>query len=867
MKIKLLFRGLIQLALYVCISAAAIAGPSAITLDNHLVNPGRILFKPTAGDNSAASIEQRARNILGADIRVEYFSQVGIGVVKLAKPTDPKTLKDLIAKLAADPGIAYAEPDSRLSVDTPAANPSLVPNDPLYPQLWGMHRIGAEIAWETTTDSNGIVVGVIDTGVDYNHEDLSGNMWTNPGEIPGNGLDDDGNGYIDDIYGIDCANDDSDPWDDHEHGSHCAGTIGGVGNNGVGVAGVNWNTQIMALKFLDSGGSGWSSDAVECLNYAVDMKQRGVDVRLTSNSWGGGPYEQSLYDAIAASGQEDMLFVAAAGNDYGNNNDISPSYPASYDLPNIVAVASIDEFDGLSNFSNFGPTSVDLGAPGSNITSTIPGNGYASFNGTSMATPHVAGALALLWGDRLTDSSLSIKSSMMGSVDPLPSLQDRVVSNGVLNVGTAIGCDPGQPTLVTSLADGFEVETGQAQVLTARLFDCSNLTGAAGLVLFDNGDAEISLRDDGVAPDVMANDGILSGLWNPSNIGTVSVEFVVTLDEEQYSQRLTGQVLEFQGYYFDDAHNFQWEDISQTGTPLSLSDDSDATVNSPFPVQFYGASHDHITVGSNGYISFSDQYLGYGNAAIPVDGAGAFAALLWDDLNPSTGGTVFWEVRGSAPNRRLIVQFQDVPHYFTTDASSFQVVFYEGTEDILVQYLDVDFGDSGLNQGASATVGMQRDGAYGQQYSYNSPVLANESAILWTRGAPASSLPIPDIKVNGADTVQIVPAGQPVLVEFSLDPNGYVGLADQKLVALRGSRELVRFDRTSLVRPSSGTAFNSVFPSGGYWMIYGIDTQPDGVQTYEVYDAVPVWVRPVGATAADMPDFEGMFKRWLARDR
>jgi subtilisin family serine protease len=210
------------------------------------------------------------------------------------------------------------------------------------------------------------MVGVIDTGIDYNHPDLAANVWTNPLEIPGNGIDDDGNGYVDDVHGYDFVNRDGDPMDDHGHGTHVAGTIAAVANNGIGVAGVSWHAKVMALKFLDAGGSGWVSDAVEALNYATDM-----GAKITNNSWGGGEYSTALRDAIAAANSAGAVFVAAAGNS-ANNNDATPFYPAGYEGPNVIAVAATDASDTLAVFSNFGRNTVQLGAPGVGIYSTVP---------------------------------------------------------------------------------------------------------------------------------------------------------------------------------------------------------------------------------------------------------------------------------------------------------------------------------------------------------------------------------------------------------------------------------------------------------------------------------------------------------------
>ncbi|MCA8925995.1 MAG: S8 family serine peptidase, partial [Planctomycetes bacterium] len=242
-----------------------------------------------------------------------------------------------------------------------------------------METIQAPQAWELETGSAQVVVAVIDTGVDYTHPDLSANMWTNPGEVPGNGVDDDRNGVVDDFYGYDFANGDPDPRDDNVHGTHCAGTVGAVGDNGVGVAGVCWSVRIMALKFLGSDGSGNTSDAIACIHYAI---ANGADVM--SNSWGGGESSRALEEAITAARAAGIVFVAAAGN----SGDTRVHYPGAY--PAALTVSATDRADALATFSSYGPA-VDLAAPGVGIVSCALEHGYASLSGTSMATPHVAG--------------------------------------------------------------------------------------------------------------------------------------------------------------------------------------------------------------------------------------------------------------------------------------------------------------------------------------------------------------------------------------------------------------------------------------------------------------------------------------------
>ncbi len=358
-----------------------------------------------------------------------------------------------IEALRANKQVAFVEADSIMFMDK-------IPNDPYFDYLWGLHNTGqsggtpdadidAPEAWDIETGNSDVVIAVIDTGVDYNHPDLAANMWTNAGENPGNGIDDDGNGYIDDFYGWDFVNNDNNPMDGHGHGTHCSGTIAAVGNNGIGVAGVNWNAKIMALKFLSDAGSGSTSDAILAVQYATKMKlDYGVQVIATSNSWGGGGYSISLYNAIATADAAGILFVAAAGNS-GLNNDLNPHYPSSYSNPNIIAVAATDRYDALANqpswASNYGATSVDLAAPGVTILSTTPSNSYSYYSGTSMATPHVSGVVALLKAQNPGITHSEIKDTIMTTVDPLLELSGKMVTGGRLNVYNAFQQGSGQP--------------------------------------------------------------------------------------------------------------------------------------------------------------------------------------------------------------------------------------------------------------------------------------------------------------------------------------------------------------------------------------------------------------------------------------
>jgi hypothetical protein len=342
-----------------------------------------------------------------------------------------------VAALRKHPAVRDAQPNYVRHLASSA------PNDPYWVNgsLWGMQRIDALSAW-TTYGPGGttVVVADIDTGVNYNHPDLAANMWRNPGEIPGNGIDDDGNGYIDDVFGIDTVNRDSDPMDDHGHGTHTAGTIAGVANNGIGVVGVAANVRILTCKFISASGTGTDSGAVECFNYVVAQKNRGVNVRVTSNSWGGarsGGIGTVLKNAIDAAGNAGIVNVFAAGN-AGTNNDVAPFDPASFPSSSIVSVAASDQSDARAGFSNYGASSVHLAAPGTGIVSTH-GNGYASSSGTSMATPHVAGAAALLLAHVPSATVPQVKNALMSSVDTLAAWNGLVASGGRLNAFRLLG--------------------------------------------------------------------------------------------------------------------------------------------------------------------------------------------------------------------------------------------------------------------------------------------------------------------------------------------------------------------------------------------------------------------------------------------
>ena len=320
-----------------------------------------------------------------------------------------------------------------------------MPNDPSFAQQYAWKNTGqtggtsgadvrATLAWDKTRGNSNVVVAVIDTGVDYLHQDLQLNMWTNPGEanLCSNGVDDDGNGFVDDCRGWNFVSDNNDPRDDHNHGSHVAGTIGARTDNGMGVAGANWAVQIMPIKAFNSSGAGTLADIIPAIDYATAN-----GAMMSNNSWGGGGYSQALKDAIDRANAAGVLFITVAGNS-NSDNDTTLFYPCSYDSSNVICVAATDQNDAKASFSSYGATKVDLGAPGVGILSTVRGNSYASYSGTSMAAPHVTGGAALVKGCKVTLGHLTIKDVLLQTARPVASLAGKAVSGGVVDYAAAI---------------------------------------------------------------------------------------------------------------------------------------------------------------------------------------------------------------------------------------------------------------------------------------------------------------------------------------------------------------------------------------------------------------------------------------------
>lgn len=458
--------------------------------------PGELIIKYRPGGEGRRGALHRRH---GSRKLKEYPSYA----MERVKVRTGSLVADAVREFESDPDVEYAEPNYRMHALG-------VPVDPSFTQLWGMNKINAPAAWDMTTGSAEVVVAIIDSGIDVNHPDLKDNLWVNTLELNGRpGVDDDGNGIIDDVHGYNAITGSSDLTDDVGHGTHVAGTIGAVGNNGIGVAGVNWNVRIMACKFLDATGGGSAASAIDCLHYVAQMKRRGVNIVATNNSWGGGDYSRALHDAIAA--QKDILFIVAGGND-GTNSDVTPTYPASYELPNMVVVAATTATDTLATFSQYGRHTVHVAAPGSAIYSTVPGNSYATYSGTSMATPHVTGLAALIKAANPTADWRGIKNLLLSGGTPLPSLAGKTVTGRQIDALGSLTCYDSR--IFSSLDFPASVTPGVSATLSALSIDCAAPLGPVTVAL-SNGELH-ELKDDGISPDLVAGDGIFTATFTPT---------------------------------------------------------------------------------------------------------------------------------------------------------------------------------------------------------------------------------------------------------------------------------------------------------------------------------------------------------------
>ena len=704
--------------------------------------PGRLLVRFRSGKSEEVKVH--AHLALGTRAKLSFKQVPDLQLVEL--PTDLDVLA-AAQMYRQNPDVLYAEPDYRVFPS------DVTPNDPLLPLTWGMKNIGdqngvagadihATSAWQLSTGSRNVVIGLLDTGVDYRHPELAANIYQNMPECNNNGLDNDGNGWVNDCHGINVTSDGNpanEPIDYIGHGTHVSGTMGALGNNGIGVAGINWQVSIIPCKFIDFDG-GTTSGAVQCLDYMAWFKKHGVNVVATNNSWGGGFYSRALHDAIEAQMQLGILFVAAAGNGdaYGNSsdNDVNSVYPASYDLPNVIAVAATDRRDDLAWFSNYGRHSVHLGAPGVSVISTFRNGSYQELSGTSMATPHVTGSAALLEAYNPSLNWIGIKNLLLSSGDPDPNLSGTVTQKR-LNVYGAMTCS-NQSILAREQPRGNLVTTtAYSPVLVRTLnINCAQPAGNVAVTVQPGG-ALIQLLDDGNTPDVAANDGIYSATWTPTQAGQYTLAF-------PNGDAVTVDVLK--PYNFGGAPSNY---VSIGGIDLALEDENTAVVTLPFPIHFGGQSFTTIYVSDNGVITFDRAFNIALGLPIPWFDGGAIVAPFWDDLQPifpPDTNNVYWDVSGTAPSRQVVIEWRNVFHYpfghLGGGTVTFQVVFHEDRDDVEFNYANVDFGYYGQysSGGATASVGIQVGPAQGTQYSLYTKSLTAGMSLEWKLASPDFAL-------------------------------------------------------------------------------------------------------------------------------
>ena len=639
--------------------------------------PGKIIVryrseaKALKGERTAAL---QSESLGAVPISIERFEGSNLVEGLRFARVAPEQTREAIAALNARPDVLYAEPDYVLVKEA-------LPNDARFPEMWALRNTGpgqttggvagddikAEQAWNITTGSSNVVVGIVDEGIDINHVDLAANIWTNPGEIPNNGIDDDGNGYVDDVNGWDFFHDDKTVFDGagnfpvdqtDSHGTHVAGTIGAVGNNGTGVVGVNWNVKLMSLKFIGPS-TGDTIDAIKAYNYAKTMRQlwessghtKGANVRVLNNSYGPsfitatGNYSQAASDAISALNSAGILFVAAAGN-RNTNNDTIPAYPANYDFPNVISVAATTSADGLPSFSNVGLQKVQIGAPGVSILSTTPNNTYSVLSGTSMAAPHVSGAAALLCAAYPNLSVQQLRSLIIYNGDPIAALTGKTSTSNRLNAfnslqaatdtmapGTVsnfrITAQSGRTITLAWTASGDDGVSGTATAYNIELAEGSKKTALASVMPAASGTQQtITLN----VPYRHAVGTInLREFDNAGNEGApASVPYAVSASTvNPYQMSLGSPAL-----------------LSIGGTPLGLNAD-DAyreDYQLPFTFPFFGQNYAKVTISTNGNLYFSTPPKRSNGDAddVPATVVGFTAAQglirykmiagMWDDL-------------------------------------------------------------------------------------------------------------------------------------------------------------------------------------------------------------------------------------------
>jgi serine protease len=741
--------------------------------------PGQLLVRFKSGTDPA--VAQAVHEQQGA--RVLYGYRVPSNLYLVELPADA-SMDAAMAAYRADRRVLYAQPNVRYRLN------DRFPNDPWFPySQWPLHQpyqelfidvdIDAPEAWDLTTGSHDVILGVIDTGIAYDHEDLIANLFWNPGEIPDNGVDDDGNGFVDDVHGIDAIAHSGDPRDDQYHGTFVSGIIAARGNNGIGVAGVMWDAQIVSCKAFDYYGYASEAAILTCMDYFLGLKTRAenpVDIVATNNSWSTFPplvppdyswywpyppswsFSQALFDAIDAHRRADMLFVAAAGND-GTSNDYHPAYPASYELDNVISVTASQYYYGTVN-GNFGRHSVDVAAPGTSIYSTFPaGYGNDSWwnpqGGTSWAAAHVTGLIGLLAADDPSRSAAALKNLVLAGGDRTPHADEdddpfyphdgygRTLSDRRINAFRSLRCE-NQVVSGRFAPSSHEVHLAIGEPLTLGVLniECAEpLPGPQSVTVVETGEV-IELVDE-------AGNGHFKGTFRSFDSGWYTLEF---------SMGDTVYVIVSANYDPARVIDFEYRDIQGIGQPL---DWWEWGFPLPFPIQFGAWQYDFVELSpASGILSFSGVPWTWPPPPLPIpedpwSSTETVVAPLWMDMFQVENSSRSYAVLGEAPNRELVIDWTNMYAPPAGGDVSFQVVFFENSRKILFSYADVEVENPAYRNGAGASVGLQVSRRMGRQFSLFQPSLHDEMTLLWIMGTP--------IALAGEDL--LVAAGEEVVLD------------------------------------------------------------------------------------------------------
>jgi subtilisin family serine protease len=674
--------------------------------------PGELIVKVREGATKAGldAIEQSGMFIVDSGLLAS-----SVKLVRATASTDAEATLQAEAALDAlsrNPAVEYAEPNYLMHT-------MATPNDPRFSQQWGLENgsgadISAPQAWDRTTGSEDVVIGVIDSGMDITHVDLKDNLFKNSGEIAGNNIDDDANGYIDDVNGWDAVTDTGRMRDEDGHGTHVSGIVGARGNNGEGVAGVNWKVKLLPLRFITVR-SGATFDAMQCIDYATNLRNRGVNLRVLNNSWGGGGFSAALADTIKRANTAGILFVCAAGNE-ATDSDSVPNFPSGYEVANVISVGAMTRSNFQAGFSNYGRRSVDVFAPGDGILSTTPGNSYASFSGTSQASPMVAGIAGLILAAHPEATVPELKARILGSVQKEGFASSLCLTGGRVDAQAAIRSESGAPATVSDFrlttvsrstialawtAVGDDGTTGTAAYYDLR-WSTDEITTSSFDVANQISDTRVPLRAG------ETERAVIKGCFAEGQAIHVALRVYDKAGNRSQSSTL---VAEPSG----DILNFTLApgpDEFVLGTPLNLKgDDKAATVDLPFDFPFYGASFRTAYVSTNGVVTFDAPFVtstGSRSDLAAVNGL----APLWFDLR-TDGSQPGEDVYVTSSGDELTLRWVAEPFYPAGEAPkeipqvSFAVTLHANGS---VDYVYGPAGNDGLRLGSATPVVGVSDG-------------------------------------------------------------------------------------------------------------------------------------------------------------